>query len=163
MAKIRLSVDEDGRGTVSCPECGAEVVVVVDPELLRRSTPIRTRARCTCGWSHAVYLERRAAARRELDLPGEVAVDDGWLPVTLCNLSRTGIRLELPGDLEVATGDRLSVRFTLHPGRPQRFERLVELRWLEGTTAGGEFVDERGRPAYDGQYDIALALHQDSA
>ncbi len=161
MARIRIQVDEGGEARVTCPACGEEVVVTVDPNLLRHSTPIRTRARCGCGWSHAVYLERRAAVRRELDLPAEVAVGDGWRPVMLRNLSRTGVRLELPEDLDLHRGSRVTVRFTLHPGRPQGFEKLAELRWRDGDTAGAEFVDEHGRPLYDGAYDIALALHQE--
>ena len=158
--RMTAALTGEGRAELDCPRCGARVTVGVDPELLRRSTPIRTRARCGCGWFHAVYLERRAAVRRDVGLPGEIVRGERRLPVRVENLSRTGIRLRFGETPVPRVGERVVVAFTLTAGRPQRFERRTAIRWVDGDAAGGEFVDSRGRPEYDPVYDLALALHE---
>jgi len=159
MSRLHAVLTDAGTAELDCPACGGRVVVRVDPALLRHSTPIRARARCRCGWAHAVYLERRASARREVDLEGELLAGGERVPVRVENLSRNGVRFVPVGDVRLAVGDRVVVAFALNPGRAQRFERRTAIRWIEGGAAGGEFVDERGRPEYDRAYDLALALH----
>lgn len=160
MSRLRATLGEDGVAELPCPECGGSVRVVVDPELLRRDTPIRAKALCSCGWSHAVYLERRAAIRKDVELEGEIGKDGEWSPVSVHNLSRTGVRLALGEEGAVKTGERWTVRFTLHPGRPQEFERLLQVQWVDGDAAGAEFITDSGKPDYDPAYDLALALHE---
>ena len=160
MARLNATLRDDGTAELDCPECGARVAIAVDPSLLRHSTPIRARARCRCGWSHAVYLERRASARRDVDLPGVLFLNGREEPVRVENLSRNGIRLGLGDGIDLPPGERLVVAFTLNPGRQQRFERRMVIRWVDGKSAGGEFVDGSGRPEYDPAYDLALALHE---
>ncbi len=158
MSARRVAVDGSGRGALPCPRCGGEVTVQVAGDLLRHSTPVRVRVRCACGWGGWAEVERRAAARKAVDVPVRVLLGEEELEVRATDMSRTGLRIE-PAPEGLEPGGRATVRFELCPGRPQRFEKRVVVRWVEAGAAGCQFVDGEGGPAYDPLYDLALAQH----
>lgn len=149
-------VHPDGSAEFQCPDCGAVNRLEVDPRLLRTATPVRSRVRCRCGRSHAVYLERRAAVRKEVALEGMAVIDgERERPVTVRNLSRTGVLFEMEPNGIPELGDRLVVRFNLgdHPVRKE-----VVVRRFDHDAIGAEFAGTD----YDREYDMALALYRPS-
>lgn len=152
-----LVIGADNTAEYTCA-CGAAHALDVDSELLRSSTPVRMRFRCPCGRRRVFFLERRAAVRKEVNLPGVVGADRGRgsRAITIRNLSRTGALFELGGDDELAVGDRVVLEFELEHAQTTRFRKRAVVRRVSGLEVGAEFV---GRQV-DRVYDMALALHR---
>lgn len=152
-----LVVTPDSTAEYTCV-CGATHVLGVDPELLRSSTPVRMRFRCPCGRRRVFFLERRAAVRKEVNLPGVLGVDRGrgTRAVTIRNLSRNGVLFEVDGEDELAIGDRVVLEFELEHAEVTRFRKRAVVRRIAGFEVGAEFAGRQ----YDRVYDMALALHR---
>ena len=91
MARKTAYVRQDNTAEFACTSCGQMHTITVR-QPLRSSTPVRTRIRCDCGISHAVFLERRLDGVRHVDVP---VVADAWggvwaLPARDASLQRPG-------------------------------------------------------------------------
>jgi|GEM_PF-1327249 len=152
-----LVITADNTAEYTCA-CGAVHALDVDPELLRSSTPVRMRFRCPCGRRRVFFLERRAAVRKEVNLPGVLGVDRsrGTRAVTIRNLSRNGALFEVGGGDELAVGDRVVLEFELEHAEVTRFRKRAVVRRIAGLEVGAEFAGRQ----YDRVYDMALALHR---
>jgi hypothetical protein len=158
--RTTLVIKGDSTADFIC-SCGAAHTLSVDPRMLRSSTPVRVRFRCSCGLPHAVFLERRAAVRKQVELPGLCTIPGNGVQRTVLvrNLSRTGALLELPEEAGVRVGDRLVLEFELEHAETTRFSKPAKVRRVVGREIGAEFV-----PAdYDRVYDMALALCRPAA
>lgn len=156
--KKRIFVDGDDRARFVCPECGVVTTLQV-PRRPGWSTPLRERFRCSCGRSHIVYLEHRVSTRREVSLPGTYRTEGeaSMRPMTVRNLSRTGLAFEIGEGERAAPGTHAVVELELTHAERTRFVKKVLVSWVEGRRVGAEFWVGEGEDAYDPRYDLALA------
>lgn len=153
-----------GYAEVRCPFCG-ELSTISLGEAARSVTPVRVRVLCSCGRRLVVFVERRAAVRKAVDLMGRYrrGRDAESREMRVCNLSRTGLLFECRSDDDdppVAVGDRLLVEFTLEHAERTCFIKEVIVRRLEDREIGAEFAPGPGGESYDRVYDLALALYE---
>lgn len=137
-----------------CPSCGVTGSIPL-AEQMRTSTPLRMRYRCECGVSHTVYVEKRISGRKAVVIPGWFVGCDGERPMTVRNLSRTGLMFEMDEPEELEVGQRLLVRFELTTLETTRVEKDVTVRWMSEAKVGGEYCSGE----YDRFYDMALAQY----
>jgi PilZ domain len=156
--KRRIFVEADDTARFVCPVCDAVTILQV-PRRPGWSTPLRERFRCCCGRSHIVYLEHRVSTRREVCLPGAYRIDDDgpMQPMTVYNLSRTGLAFEIREGERAAPGTRVVVELELTHAERTRFVKEVLVSWVEGRRVGAEFWVGEGQDPYDPRYDLALA------
>ncbi len=115
MAEKKVFMDSDNRVFFICPRCDRAQRQDVSA-YRHHNRPVRLAFTCeTCGGTASVVLERRSHYRVQVGKPGTY----GTLPgppdgtITVLDLSRTGIRVELDHDRGFKTGDRFWVAFTL--------------------------------------------------
>jgi hypothetical protein len=156
--KKRIFVDADDRARFVCRECGAVTNLQV-PRRSGWSTPLRERFRCSCGRSHIVYLEHRVSTRREVCLPGTYRTEGeaSVHPMTVRNLSRTGLAFDIGEGEMAAPGIRAMVELELTHAERTSFVKQVLVSWVNGRRVGAEFWVGDGEDAYDPFYDLALA------
>lgn len=154
----------DGTAEFICGNCGQKHQLSISGPT-RAGIPIRTRCRCACGVSHAVYLERRLAIRKEVQIEGKYSRHgkDIAHPMTVRNLSRTGLFFEVEQRNGIRPGDRLEVDFSFGDQLVTRVQKEVSVRWVEDETVGVEFTSGRRAAPLDPRYDLALAQYDPSS
>jgi len=137
-----------------CTICGQTVSFPL-AERIRTSTPVRMRCRCECGASHVVYVEKRISGRKAVTIPGWFSCGNGGAPMTVRNLSRTGLMFEVEELSGIELGQRVVVRFDLTTVETTHVEKDVTVRCTSEHNVGGEFSSGE----YDRIYDMALAQY----
>ncbi len=157
--RLRALAGTEGRALVVCPSCGEELTVDVGRSP-RSMTPVRARVVCSCGQRLVVFVERRAAVRKEVDLPGSYRQGgDGEVrSMRIRNLSRSGLLFTVPEAEAPVEGDTLVVEFTLSHAERHHFVKEAVVRRSNDGAVGAEFLPSAGGESYDRVYDLALAL-----
>jgi len=148
------TVGADGVARTACPACGAAVPVRAESPL-RPGTPVRVRARCGCGRTFGVLMERRTAIRKRVELDGTVSTDGERERIVIHNLSRTGLLMSPPEGFRLRVGDRVSVRFELDVAGVHEVAKRVRVRRVGADGVGCEFTEP-----HDPRYDLALAQYR---
>jgi hypothetical protein len=163
MARKTAVVRPDNTAEFVCTSCGETHIITVERPL-RSSTPVRTRIRCQCGSSHAVFLERRAYVRKEVALRGSFRLldDDRERAMTVRNLSRTGLLFEPDDDDPLAVDDRVMVDFTFGNQLITRIHKEASIRRIDDRQVAGEFTAGKKGDPLDPRYDLALAQYDPS-
>jgi hypothetical protein len=115
MAEKKVFMDSDNKAFFICPRC--DKAQRQDVSAYRRHEhPVRISFTCgKCGSVASVVLERRSHYRIAICKPGAYGPVCEQLEgaVTVLDLSRTGIRVELDKDIGFEPGDRFCLEFTL--------------------------------------------------
>jgi predicted RNA-binding Zn-ribbon protein involved in translation (DUF1610 family) len=151
-------VRSDNTAKFVCSDCKQTQIIRLEQQL-RSSTPVRLRYRCECGSAHVIFLEKRAAVRKKVEIPGQVTFDSRKLPVTIKNLSRTGLLFEPRLPIEVEPGEELSIEFELDHVEKLSFSKHAVVRWSGEIEIGAEFITKDRSDPYDPVYDLALAQY----
>ena len=151
----------DNTAETVCPHCGKTQVFRVETQV-RSSTPVRATVRCSCGRAHAVYLERRTFVRKVVDISGVFQLQGDKLehPMTIFNLSRTGLMFTTDDPNKIDIGDRLLVDFSFGNVQITHIHKQVRVIRVAEEGVGAEFYSGRRRDPLDHVYDLALAMYQ---
>jgi hypothetical protein len=127
MAEKKVFMESDNRVLFVCPRCDSAQRRDVSA-YRRHQRPVRLSFTCgKCGSTATVVLERRSHYRMSVGKPGAYGPVSG-LPegrITVLDLSRTGIRVELDRETEYGPGDRMLLEFTLPDGSVVQREVVV--------------------------------------
>ncbi len=162
MSQKRTAIlKRDNTAETVCPHCGKTQILKVDTPV-RSSTPVRASVRCSCGRAHAVYLERRTFVRKDVDIPGffQLKGDEVDHPMTIFNLSRTGLKFTADDSNELDVGDRLLVDFSFGNAQITHIHKHVRVIRVSDEGVGAEFHSGRSVDPLDHVYDLALAMYQ---
>lgn len=115
MAEKKVFMDSNNQVSFACPKCDAPQRR--DVSAYRRiEEPVRISFTCgKCGGAATVVLERRSHYRVEIRKPGAYgpAAGEPEGEITVLDISRTGIRVELDKEAGYRPGDRFFLEFTL--------------------------------------------------
>jgi predicted RNA-binding Zn-ribbon protein involved in translation (DUF1610 family) len=145
MRKIleKIYVSDDGRATITCPNCGLTRQARVDQYRGRKHT---IKINCSCGNSFPVHLEFRRVYRKQTDLKGTYRIlssGGGGGQVAIRDLSRNGIGFTVSGIHSIKIGQRALIDFTLDNRKRSRLQKEVIIRSIDSNLIGCEFNNQQ--------------------
>ena len=144
MAK-KAYVTDDGKTTFTCDVCQhAKIVDVSRYKNIGRAPTIK--CQCKCGHQFKVTLEKRSMLRKPVNLAGTYTYisplgDKDQGKMTVRNISRKGLQMELGGNHDFEVGNSLDVKFQLDDATRSTIAKAVVIRNISGRKLGTEFVD----------------------
>jgi hypothetical protein len=136
----KVFVSEKRTATFVCPECKRTKTTDVSA-YLKSDKLIKVKCRCTCGHAYSALLERRKFFRKETSLPGVyTSVKKERRPMTVMNLSRTGLKFKLHASDTLKAGDRLVVEFNLDDPQQSLIRKEVIVKNIKNSNIGAAFV-----------------------
>lgn len=155
---IKIYVNEDNTGTFVCPKCQKTKVKDLS-RYMQNKTAVRLKARCSCGHSYGVFLEKRKKFRKPANLPGNYrscAIDadpqDTAGTLTVKDLSYSGLRIQLEVPPRFGVGDSLYVEFRLDDTHRSRVRKKVIVKNIEGLSVGLSFASLQNHDSALGFY-----------
>jgi len=100
--------------------------------------------KCTCGYTYNLLLEKRKYYRKETRLPGTYFFGKGEKPMTVKDLSLTGLKFEVENEPDFMVGDKLFVEFHLDDTQKTQIKKQVIIKIISGLSIGAEFCPEKG-------------------
>jgi hypothetical protein len=137
----KVFINNQNKAMFLCPACEKSRSLNV-PGYKNIGEVIRITYRCACGASYDLLLERRRFLRKDVNLPGVYYIlgeDKVKGSMTVKNLSRAGLRLELKGEKQLKIGDKLLIGFYLDNNSKTVVKKKVVVRNMFGTHIGAEF------------------------
>jgi hypothetical protein len=156
----KVFIHDDDTATFVCPSCQKKRTIDASPyKFMDRSIMIKRK--CSCGYVHVVLLERRRFIRKSVELPGSYIVENGCMkmPMTVKDLSRSGLKIELKEIEEVDAGDTLYIEFRLDDPHRTLIKKTVVVRTIMGLTLGVEFTPNDPANPYEKLYDTAIGYY----
>lgn len=156
----KIFSDNDSRIKLVCPVCRKNTILDLSA-YKKILEPVTIERKCQCGHIHTVILERRKFYRKDVDLPGLYSHrgETAKKTMTVVDLSRSGIRFEVPGPPDFSVGDRLDVEFRLDNVHKTLIKKDVWIRSISGRQSGAEFCSREMSNPYDKAYDMAIGFY----
>lgn len=146
----KIPVTSDNKAAFSCPQCSWAKSVDVT-KYLHVEKEIRLKIRCKCGHTYTVALDRRKFFRKGTDFYGtyvkvrfsgtvyqEKTGVVGQMTVT--DLSRGGLRFQVKGKMNLASGDTVQMEFHLDDRNRSRIRKRGNVRSAADSSVGVEFT-----------------------
>ncbi len=144
----RVFVNKENKATFTCPNCTKARIVDVS-KFLGVKANAKLKAKCPCGHSYSVMLERRKFYRKETKLPGifKTSKSDQEIPMTVANLSRSGLRFLTSETQGLEVGDQITVEFHLDDKNNSKIKKKAIVKTVADGAVGSEFsfVDEQDK------------------
>ncbi len=136
----KVFVNSENKATFTCPACTKARTVDVT-KFLESKASARVKAKCPCGHSYSVELERRKFYRKETKLPGVFKSDKNGKesPMTVTNISRSGLQFTTSESRYLEIEDRVAVEFRLDDKNKSLIKKKAIVRKIEGKFIGAEF------------------------
>ncbi len=133
-------VNQENKAVFTCPSCTKARTKDVS-KVLHENKSATIKVKCPCGHIFPVVLERRKYYRKATKLPG-IFIPEKKLkefPMTVTNLSRSGLEFKSYENNNLKVGDRLKAEFRLDDKSRSLMSKEVIVKKIEGTTVGAEF------------------------
>jgi len=155
---VKIYINEDNTAVFICPECQKTSVKDVTKYAALNIIP-RLKAKCTCGHSYEVFLEKRKKFRKLTDLPGTykyIPEDSSTQEYTgtmfVKDMSYTGLRIKLQLMPRFKVGDTLWIEFRLDDANRSQVKKKVVVKNMKGLTAGLEYTSPQNHDSVLGFY-----------
>jgi hypothetical protein len=155
----KLTTRPDGMIWLTCPICGTQENV--SPETFD-TYGCRLLVQCNCRHNFSIMREQRWYYRKQIHLPGSYKlpkqkrlnqfVIKSWEPMTVIDLSKTGLRFSAGTDCHILLGDHLHVKFKLDNNNKTLIEKPVIVKSINSKDIGCQFLGAD-------QYDVALGFY----
>jgi hypothetical protein len=141
----KVYVNENEKGTLICEKCGKTRVVNLS-DFKNIGKPLKVK--CSCGHFFFVSIEVRKFYRKSTHLSGEYiklsndvtkGLEKG--PMTVEDLSRTGLRFRTKIAHNIRVEDMLRLRFILDDAQRSEVNKSAIAKWVTHYSVGAEFVD----------------------
>lgn len=142
----KVFIGREKRLSFTCPRCHLSKSVSAD-RFANIQRAARIKVRCHCGHHYRVDLEKRKYYRKAAKLSGTYAPADDTnhlgriiKPITVVNISRSGLRFKTLGKPQIGIGDRLWIEFKLDNRERTRIKKKADVKNIDGDFVGVEFV-----------------------
>lgn len=136
----KVFIGSNDLATFRCPKCDKAKTANVS-RYKNIQTAVRVKAKCPCGHTFTVVLERRKHVRKNLNLPGTYVVERtghrGAMNVR--DLSRSGVKIKLNFRPDFEIGDRLVLEFNLDDNQRSIIRKEIIVRSIKDLYVGTEF------------------------
>ncbi len=156
----KVFVGSDNTATLTCPNCKHTRVADVS-KYMRADAPSRLKARCPCGNSFLVSLEKRKHFRKEARLEGIYRYSPGKTPgdeseqqglIQVLDISKSGLRIKLNSRPRFQVGDLIDVEFRLDDSQQSLIRRSVYVRNIKNLVIGLEYASHSSLDSVLGFY-----------
>jgi hypothetical protein len=133
-------VNRENKAIFTCPQCTKAKTVDVS-KIFYKTIKLSLKVRCPCGHIYPVILERRKFYRKHTSLPGFFKSENDMkeLPMTVTNISRSGLQFKSSLSEKLKLGDRVIVEFRLDDRYRSVIKKKVTIMRIDGGTIGTEF------------------------
>ncbi len=138
--KERVFINSDNIATFICPEC--EKVRNADvSKILGIDKALKIKCQCKCGNKFEAIIERRKYFRKSISFDGICYIGKAKMkfPVTVVDISRSGLKLELKASHDLKSGDELLIEFNLDDNEKTLISKKIIVRSISGLNVGIEF------------------------
>ncbi len=148
-----IYVNNENKAVFICPACTKARTLDVSKFLAVKSNA-RIRAKCPCGHTYSVILERRKYYRKATNFAGVYTTrhDKREWPISITNLSRSGLEFTTSNVKNLKAGDQVDIEFRLDDSKKSLIKKRVTIRKIQGQQVGAEFF------SID-QYDKAIGFY----
>lgn len=155
---VKIYINDDNTATFACPKCQRTGIKDLTEYLQRKKSP-RLKARCGCGHSYEIFLEKRKKFRKQTDLLGSYKYipDNSNTPghtgsMSVKDISFSGIRVKLQMMPRFKVGDTLYVEFRLDDAKRSQIKKKVIVKNLKGLSAGLAYASPQNHDSVLGFY-----------
>ncbi|MFH1103199.1 MAG: PilZ domain-containing protein [Pseudomonadota bacterium] len=136
----KIHISADNLATFVCPKCSRSRTEDVS-KYLSLPREIRATIRCKCGHEFMIVLDRRKAFRKRAELFGIYynPKTKESRDVVILDLSRSGLRFQVKGKVNVVLGDRLVVEFHLDDAARSLVKKKVIVKNISDSMIGVQF------------------------
>lgn len=145
----KVFLNSDQTVTFVCPKCQKTRLVDVSPYLAHKNM-IRLRAKCSCGLTYKVFIDKRKNFRKETHLagtykygPNDSLSKEYTGEITVENLSHSGLRIKLQAMPRFTVDDILLIDFHLDDRNRSQIQAKVIVKNIKGLYAGLEYVSQQ--------------------
>jgi hypothetical protein len=146
-------VNSENKAIFTCPQCTKSKTIDVSKILFSTNT-ISLKIKCPCGNIFPVKIERRKFYRKETNLRGVFLLENNSkeFPMTVNNISRSGIQIKSSKTENLKLDDQVLVQFRLDDKSRSLIKKKGTIRRIEGMNIGIEF-------SYIDEYDKILGFY----
>lgn len=138
----KIFINDQDQATFKCPQCGKSWKKDLSnfTDLNKR---IRLKCTCPCGHSFPVSQERRQDVRKAVTVTGAYFHDKKKIRglITVTNISKSGVGLELSTKQSLVKGDKLQLKFNLDNFQKSFIDKEGVVKKIDGNYVGIEFLD----------------------
>ena len=145
----KVFLNSDQTATFVCPECQKTRLVDVSAYIALKNM-LRLRAKCPCGHTYKVFIDKRKKFRKQTRLSGtyKYGSNDSLSKeytgeITVKNLSLSGLRIKLQTMPRFKVDDILLVDFHLDDQKRSQIQTKVIVRNIKGLYAGLEYISQQ--------------------
>jgi len=140
-----IFIHNENKAVFTCPQCTKSKTVDVS-KIIFKTSKLNLKVKCPCGHIFPVILERRKFYRKETNLRGFFVLenDSRELPMTVTNISRSGLQFKSAANVNFKLDDRVVMEFRLDDKAKSLIKKKGIIKRIEGMTIGVEFsfIDE---------------------
>ncbi len=145
---VRAFISDDDTAAITCPKCQKTLIKDVS-KYTEADNMIKLKARCPCGNSFTVFLERRKQYRKTAQLRGTYLYTPShgpsrsgqhWGSMLVTDISRTGIRMRVNVQPRFKVGDKITVEFNLDDANNSLIKRDVIVQHIKGMEVGATYA-----------------------
>lgn len=139
----RIFLDEQNLATFKCPKCAKSWKKDLSG-FTDRNKRIQLKCKCPCGNTFPVVEERRRDYRKDITVTGAYFDNKKEIRglITVKNISKSGVGLELSTVQPFRIGDKLQLKFNLDNYQKSFVDKEGIIKKIAGSYLGIQFVDE---------------------
>lgn len=156
---IPLLATPEGEYFLTCPKCKKQEIV--SPTLFHETGWIQ-HITCTCSFIFRVIYEMRQRYRKNVQLDGQFAQQQGgyntmassrpWSNIEITNISKDGLNFTSPIARLLNVGELVHLQFNLDNKNKSTIEKTAEIRYIHNNSVGCQFQGSD-------KYDVALGFY----
>ena len=124
---VKVFASSDLISSFTCPECGKSKQMDVS-KFMRHKTEVKLKYKCPCKHEFSVILERRRAVRKNVQLQGHIIRDNKKFQITIKDISKNGLKIELLERIPVTLSEKLRISFSLDDPNQSKINKDVIIK-----------------------------------
>ena len=139
----RIFLNEKNLATFKCPKCSKSWQKDLSG-FANKSKRIQLKCKCPCGHTFPVVEERRNDFRKDITVTGAFFDNQKEIRglITVTNISKSGVGLELSTKQSFRMGDKLQLKFNLDNHQKSFVDKEGVVKKIAGNYLGIQFLDE---------------------
>ncbi len=150
MSERKIFLTDEKTTVFTCPKCEYSTTRDVS-KYKELEKAVKVKCKCRCGHVYSVLLERREYFRKKVDLPGVCIFgpDKRKTPMTVKDMSRIGLKLEVEDPSGLKAGDKVLAEFNLDDKKKSLIRKMLVIRTISGNSLGAKFCSIEPGSTYD--------------
>lgn len=146
----KVFANSDYVATFECPQCKKTWKKDLS-QLKNRINKSQVNARCSCGFTFPITLDKRRHRRKTTNLTGAFIHDRLKIRglINIKNVSKSGIGFELNSKQFMHVGDRIVLKFNLDDQNKSFIYEEAIVKKIDGNYVGVEFCEFRHRDSLE--------------